>query len=176
MMHFKTFAVFALMMVLGGSACSASEQINKVVKMPEDSMQAVLVAGIEADDDKAVRSELTFYVRNNSDTEIDLLIWNTPLERNLSADVFTVTLDGEPVAYEGRMVKRSSPSEEDYLKIPAHERVDVQMNIADYYAMSAPGEYAVSFTPTTIDGHVHLNEQTLVQLETETLSIRIESQ
>lgn len=176
MIHVKTFTAFALMMVLGGSACSANERINKATEMPEDSMQTVLAAGIEAVDDQAVGSQLTFYVRNNSDSEVDLLIWNTPLERHLSADVFTVTLNGQPVDYQGRMVKRSSPSEKDFLSIPAHERVDVQIDIADYYAMSAPGEYAVNFTPTVIDGHARLNEQALIQLDTTSLVMQIESQ
>ena len=136
--------------------------------------QQVLVAGMEVADHTAVSSDITFHVLNTSDAAVDMLIWNTPLERELSADIFTVTFDGVPMAYQGRKVKRSTPSAKDYLRIPAHERVEALLDMAVYYEMSEPGEYQVRFTPPIIDGQSRMNEQTLVQLEATTLTIRVD--
>ena len=136
--------------------------------------QEVLVAGIEVADHTGASSDITFHVLNASDAAVDMLIWNTPLERELSADVFTVTFNGMPMDYLGRMVKRSTPSEKDYLKIPAHKRVEALVDLAVYYEMSEPGEYEVSFTPSIVNGQNCLNEETPVQLDTTTLTIRVD--
>lgn len=174
MRQFKASTFVSLVVALGCSACTASDKVSQVKAMQEASVKELLVAGVQVADDTTVSSEITFYVSNNSNVAVRMLIWNTPLESELSADVFTVTLDGMPVAYQGRMVKRSSPSDKDYLIIPAHERVESQVDMAVYYAMSEPGEYQVRFTPATIDGQARLNEQTPVQLDATTLTLRID--
>ncbi len=142
--------------------------------MQNPSGQQVLVAGIALADHTAVSSDITFRLLNTSDAAVDMLVWNTPLEQELSADIFTVTFNGVPMAYQGRMVKRSTPGEKDYLAIPAHERVEALLDMAVYYEMSEPGEYQVRFTPPIIDGQSRMNEQTPVQLEATTLTIRID--
>ena len=134
----------------------------------------LMVAGIELADDTALSTDIRFYVLNTSDAAVNMLIWNTPLEPELSADIFTVTLDGAPMAYQGRMMKRSTAAEEDYLEIPAQERMEALVDMARYYEMSEPGEYQVRLTPSTIDGQSRLNEQTPVQLDTTTLMIQVD--
>lgn len=176
-MRFQMLTIAVFMMALAGSACTASDAISKQTGLSDSDKadQALLIAGVEAADKPSSGSELIFYVQNESDIEKSLLIWNTPLERELSADVFSVTFNGLPVAYEGRMVKRSSPSEEDYRMVPAHERIEVQLDMADFYAMSRPGEYAVRFTPPIIAGNAQLNQQTMIQLNTAVVTLRVES-
>ena len=134
----------------------------------------LLVAGIELTDDTVVPTDIRFHVLNTSDAAVSMLIWNTPLEQELSADIFTVTLNGVPMPYLGRMVKRSTPSEKDYLAVPAHESIEALVDMATYYEMSEPGEYQVRFTPSIIDGQSRLNEQTPVQIDTTTLTIKVD--
>ena len=170
----KAPAIISLVAVLGCSACTAGETSSKVMSMQNASDQQVLVAGIEVADHSIASSDITFHVLNPGDAAVDMLIWNTPLEQELSADIFTVTLNGVPMDYLGRMVKRSTPGERDYLEIPAHERVETLVDLAVYYEMSEPGEYEVSFTPSIVDGQSRLNQLTPVQLDTTTLTIRVD--
>lgn len=142
--------------------------------MQNTSVQQALSAGIEAADDTALASDIRAYVLNTTDAAVDMLIWNTPLEPELSADIFTVTFEGAPMTYQGRMVKRSTPSATDYVSIPAHERVETVIDMADYYEMSEPGEYLVRLTPSMINGQHRFNEQTPVKLDVTTLTVRVE--
>lgn len=132
------------------------------------------VAGIESADDTALSTDIRFHVFNNSDTAVSMLIWNTPFEPELSADIFTVTYNGVPMPYLGRMVKRSTPGDKDYLVIAARERMEALVDMARYYQMSEPGKYRVQLTPSVIDGQSRLNEQTPVQLDTSILTLTVE--
>ncbi len=144
--------------------------------MQNSTDQQLLVAGIELADDTTVSTDIKFHVLNTSDAAVRMLIWNTPLEPELSADIFTVTFNGVPMPYQGRMVKRSTPGKKDYLEVPAHERMEALVDMAVYYEMSEPGEYQVRLTPSIIDGQSRLNEHTPVQLDTTTLTIQVEPQ
>ena len=163
MRRLKAPAVFSLAFVVGCSACSAGDKDTEAMAIRNASGPQLMVAGIELADDTALSTDIRFYVLNTRDAAVNMLIWNTPLEPELSADIFTVTLDGAPMAYQGRMVKRSTATEKDYFEIPAHEGMEAVVDMAMYYEMSQPGEYQVRLTPSIIDGQIRFNEQTPVQ-------------
>ena len=85
---------------------------------------------------------LTFTVINLTDHELQLLSWYTPFEGFLS-DLFIIKSDvGDPLGYNGMMVKRSTPSIEDYLILPAKDKVEITLDLTQAYALTQ-GEYTV---------------------------------
>ena len=85
---------------------------------------------------------LTFTVINLTDHELQLLSWYTPFEGFLS-DMFIIEGDvGDPLGYNGMMVKRSTPSIEDYLILPAKDKVEITLDLTQAYALTQ-GEYTV---------------------------------
>jgi len=92
--------------------------------------------------------EIRFVARNATDQPLELLTWNTPLERTLSADLFAVTRDGEAVPYGGRVVKRSvPPGESDFVRLDPGEAIERVLDLAPEYAVDRPGTYRIRFTP-----------------------------
>lgn len=85
---------------------------------------------------------LTFTVINLTDHKLKLLSWYTPLEGFLS-DLFIIKSDvGDLLKYNGMMVKRSKPTLEDYLILPAKEKVEISLDLTQVYSLSQ-GEYTV---------------------------------
>ena len=85
-----------------------------------------------------------FRIENVSKDKIWILIWYTPFE-GIRGKIFEVTRDGNPVQYQGRMVKRGDPRPEDYVSIDpgAYRSIDVDLSSA--YDFSVPGTYQVRF-------------------------------
>ena len=178
----KQVSQVVLLSVLAGGACTASEQIQKEGVTREEASVQALHAGIElvvADSGVSVAEKppmILFYVTNTSDDAVRLLRWNTPLEKELSADVFLVSLNGQAVDYQGRMVKRGAPGEQDYLDIPAGGRVEARVDIARYYDVAATGSYTISYKPYVVDGVVQLNQQTPVVMDPQELGFTVAGQ
>ena len=85
---------------------------------------------------------LTFTVTNLTDHELQLLSWYTPFEGFLS-DLFIIKSDaGDPLDYNGMMVKRSKPSIEDYLILPTKKKVEITLDLTQAYSLTQ-GEYTV---------------------------------
>lgn len=124
------------------SACMAD---NKLVKADAAIVLAGIVAAQNAD--AIMELPVLFYVTNNGPEAVELLKWNTPLEAVLSADVFTVTRDGEAVGYIGRTMKRASPGAGDFVVLDPGARKEALIDIARYYDAGAAGEYQIAFTP-----------------------------
>ncbi|MEE9319402.1 MAG: hypothetical protein V3U76_03055 [Granulosicoccus sp.] len=147
--------------------------------MKTDMESQKLIAGIEplvekADDESS--SVLTFHVTNQSDMDVEMLIWNTPFEKILSADIFIVELNGESVAYIGRKVKRGTPQSGSYLTVHAGERLDKTIDMSLYYDMEKAGEYTITFNPVAINGVHQLNQETPIQLVPATVKLDVAGQ
>ncbi len=159
-------------MLSGIAACSVTD--SAAMNSGTDNQQ--LIAGIESVDSTADGSSLLdviFYVANQGDTDVDMLVWNTPFEKILSADVFKVEHNGEPVPYNGRKVKRGTPQADSFITVPAGERIETLLNMTTYYAMEQAGEYSVVFEPVVIGGVSQLNELTPVELVPGAVSLEI---
>ncbi len=88
-------------------------------------------------------NEILFYLENNTSRPISVLPWNTPMEKFLSADLFSVTFEGKQLPYTGRVVKRAAPEAKDYINLAAGERLESLVMLSQGYDISQPGEYKV---------------------------------
>lgn len=83
-------------------------------------------------------------IANPGERRIAILRWRTPLD-GASAPLFTVTRDGAPVRYLGRMVKRPAPTDADYVTLEPGASVTADVDLAKHYALDAPGRYVVAY-------------------------------
>jgi len=84
-------------------------------------------------------------ITNYSTKEIKILKWNTPLETKLNANIFNVSFNNKSVEYTGKVVKRSKPTEDDYIRFASGEQQSITINLSDYYAMQKEGNYTVTY-------------------------------
>lgn len=162
-------------LMAGATACSATNTADMKTESDKDK----LFAGIEApepDTDGKAHTELTFYVINRGDADIQMLVWNTPFEKILSADVFSVKHDGETMPYNGRKIKRGTPQSDNYITVHAGERLETSLDISAFYDMDQPGEYSVAYNPVHIDGSFHMNGLTPVNPVTDAVTLKIAEQ
>jgi hypothetical protein len=167
MRHLFYSKMFAIAFAGLGASCSSPGQSGqKTLDVEEMSKQAISV-GIERGDTQLV----TFYVVNNTASDISMLTWNTPFEQTLSADIFLVTRGAKEMPYLGRKVKRSNPASDDYLMVLAGQKLESAMDIAKYYDFTKSGNYAVTITLPVIDGLTRLNQETAVTIESGALNV-----
>ncbi len=88
--------------------------------------------------------EVLFYFHNATDQAVTILPWGTPLETNMTADRFTVSIDGELMPYSGPVVKRSAPNAEDFITLNAGEKKEVVVSLSDGYDVSKSGDYEIA--------------------------------
>jgi len=93
-----------------------------------------LIAGLPI----AMRFQLT----NRREQPVWMLRWNTPWE-GWRGTVFSVSLQGRELPYQGPMVKRGDPTREEYVKLRAGESMITGLDLAQAYDMSKPGLYTV---------------------------------
>jgi hypothetical protein len=86
---------------------------------------------------------LEFTLTNTLDKKLELLTWYTPFEGFLS-DLFVIINKetGEPLIYQGPMVKRIQPDIEDYFPLPAMKKMSTTLNLSQAYQFST-GSYLV---------------------------------
>jgi len=84
-------------------------------------------------------------ISNNTDENVKVLKWNTPLENEIKNDLFDITINKEKVRYIGKMVKRGTPTESDYLTFQPKESKVISVKLSDYYDMSREGYYNVTY-------------------------------
>jgi peptidyl-Lys metalloendopeptidase len=117
------------------------------VKTPAGAV--VSLRADKADFDAAEDVTLHVTITNPGAASIRVLKWFTPLE-GIEQPLFTVTRDGEPVTYLGIMVKRSAPTEQDYITLKTGESLTSYVNLSVYYDLSVSGNYKVRYDVTSI--------------------------
>jgi len=93
----------------------------------------------------AEQVDVVFSLYNNSDKPLEYLPWGTPLEANLTRDVFAIELNGDVLPYVGPVVKRRPPVKEDHDILQPGENREVVVNVASYYDMTAAGSYIINW-------------------------------
>ena len=103
--------------------------------------------------------EVRVSASNTTDEPLELLLWNTPFESIVSADLFDVVReeDGVHLGYEGRLVKRALPPPADAIvTLAPGERLYAVIDLSRLYALERPGRYTVRLdplgVPVRIDG------------------------
>lgn len=94
-----------------------------------------------------------FVLTNTGSETVTLLTWETPLESELSQDMFVITpgdggnrnLYSRPALFSGRLFKRGQPTAKDFIEIGAGQSVSAVVPLAHYYQLLKQGNYHVSF-------------------------------
>ena len=76
-----------------------------------------------------------FTLQNNTENDVWLLSWYTPFEGFLSNLFIIIDSTGKQLGYEGRLVKRSAPASEDYIKLSAKEKNTIQLDLTQGYQL-----------------------------------------
>lgn len=132
--HPARFAIIACL-VLGLALAGAANAAPRLVSHLE-----VDKAWLGEQDDVVVRFTLT----NQGSETARVLTWQTPL-RGVDSDLFAVGLNGERVAYTGRLFKRGIPTAKDYINLAPGKSVSVKVELSAVYDLSMPGEYTVQY-------------------------------
>lgn len=125
---------------------------------------------------EGIRIQVIF--TNTGDQPAKILLWLTPIQ-GVEHSLFQVSKNNEPVLYTGKLVKRSAPTEDDYLTLNAGESVSSEVDLKMYYNISDPGAYKVkydvcSFELFGIMGGVTQNNTKMYCLSTGDLEFVIE--
>ena len=97
-------------------------------------------AFVQQRDDVHVRVTLT----NNGTEAAQILKWQTPFW-GVDDDMFQVGRNGEAVAYLGRHVKRSAPTEADFVTLAPGQSLSARVEMSALYDMSRSGEYTFQY-------------------------------
>lgn len=165
MKRLASVAVLAVVCFLHGCVADTMNQksLSNVLQVGLRSVANVVKSGD--------RAEVLFYLENKGTQPVSILPWNTPLEGELTADIFDINVAGMSLQYQGIMIKRLAPTESDYIKIAVGERREVVIDLADSYDMSAMGSYVVqlrsdddaSFRIDSVDAAIVTDAVTIVR-------------
>jgi len=71
---------------------------------------------------------------------VRVLRYFTPFE-GILGEIFDIRWQGQPVIYEGPMMKRAAPGEEDWLLLKAGEALSATVDISGAWNLTRPGQY-----------------------------------
>lgn len=93
------------------------------------------------DGSENVKVSLT--ITNSGDKSIKVLKWQLPGDED--APLFQVTRDGQPVDYQGALIKRGTPVDKDFIRLAAGESITTAVEVSGLYDMSQQGQYSISY-------------------------------
>ena len=82
-------------------------------------------------------------ITNTSNHTVRVPKWELPSDF-MEAKLFQVSRDGQPVQYEGPMVKRGLPKAEDFAMLRAGETLRTTVDLSGSYDMSKSGDYVIT--------------------------------
>lgn len=90
-------------------------------------------------------AELQFQFENNSNEDIHILVYHTPLEGLKSSCLTIKDCDGKNIDYKGYHFKRSPPTKKDFILLEKCKSVSSPvLNLAEAYTL--PEKYTVEYT------------------------------
>ena len=92
---------------------------------------------------------LSTSVKNNSPHQAKFCRYHTPFEGMLN-HIFDIQKEGESLPYRGIMLKRTPPSEKDWLKVAPGKEIACRVNLSETYTLELPGTYRVKFSGSKI--------------------------
>ena len=112
---------------------------------PEQESALPLECQIEAQPEYALGKPITVkgLLHNSGAASLWILRRNTFLQPHCG-DCLLVTRNGSSVPYIGISVFHGAPSAESYLRIPAGESVEAQIDLSENYAIREAGDYEIS--------------------------------
>jgi hypothetical protein len=138
-MHQSFLQTLFMVFFLAGlaTACADSSAVTEV----EDSsgiLSCQLSVSSQVQQGHPVNIELELH--NGLAVPVRVLRYFTPFE-GILGEIFDVHWQGQPVPYEGPMVKRAAPGEEDWLLLNAGEELSATLDISEAWNLTRPGEY-----------------------------------
>lgn len=156
-------AILLTALLLSGCGWAAGSDVAEVpdpgstvppVSPTQSDLEAVLWIPATLPDGDSV--ELEFTLTNDSEEDLYVLKWYTPLE-GLGGEIFRVKRDGQPVPYEGPLAMRGDPTPDAYVFLEAGRSVSETVDLAAAYDFSRPGAYTISYLSPRIS-HVARTE------------------
>ena len=86
---------------------------------------------------------LTFNVKNVSKNDLYILTWDTPLDQ-LFTNYINVKRERTYIPYDGILVKRGLPQQEDYILLKAGETYENKFDISESFNIKQSGNYTVT--------------------------------
>ncbi|MCE9571700.1 MAG: hypothetical protein K8W52_00950 [Deltaproteobacteria bacterium] len=99
-------------------------------------------------------------VTNDGSVAVAIPRWRVP-SAALEADLFAVTLDGQPVDYIGKLAKRAAPSAADLVELAPGATIEADIDLADYYRMAPVGDYAIAHVDAVLPVYIAGAAQTV---------------
>ncbi|HEX8822780.1 MAG TPA: M35 family metallo-endopeptidase [Archangium sp.] len=173
--NFKWLAGIASMSLLGACGVpgdSAGELVGAAQELREASAGdvAVSLSSKAAIIGAQERASVTVTLTNTTRHPVKLLKWYTPAEE-LEEALFSVTLDGQPVAFEGPHYKRPAARESDFLTLAPGESLTRTVDLG-LYDLSRTGSYGIRFEVEA--GRLHGSSAKQGQLKSNDVSVWIE--
>lgn len=123
--------------LVAGTAVLAGAITAAVAAVPNASSNPLRVRMYAAGD------QVEVIVTNTSRETARVPKWQLP-GGELQADLFRVSRDGHPVAYEGMLAKRGLPTAEDFAILRPGQSYRTLVDLASFYDMRKPGQYTVT--------------------------------
>ncbi len=146
--HQTQHAAFRRVLVVA-AVCGALFAAVPSARARGDAVTATLSAA-QASFAGSDRVVVQLTLANGGTAPAGLLRWLTP-EDGILAPIFVVERDGVRVAYTGRITKRATPTETDYVFLGAGDSVTWDVDLTDAYDFSATGTYAVLYDVASPD-------------------------
>ena len=139
----KTFLVIAITLVTSFTYAFAS--------LPDGLEVSISMEKNQFKSTEPVLINTTFV--NTSLNDIKFLKWNTPLENGFKTDLFRIQdTQLNLIKYTGKLLKRATPNDEDYITLAAGESITSTLNLSSAYDLKNEGDYTVKYTNST-DNH-----------------------
>lgn len=125
--------------VLAGAIAAATAASPNATQNP---LRVSIAAATGSASDFLGSVEVT--VTNTSRHTVRVPRWQLPSDF-IEAKVFEITRDGQPVQYEGPMIKRPLPQAADFAILRAGESLRVMVDLSAAYDLSRTGDYTVTY-------------------------------
>jgi hypothetical protein len=102
--------------------------------------------------------KLKFTLTNNSEGDLYVLKWYTPLE-GIAGEIFRIGRDGQLIPYQGILAMRGDPTPEAYLLLGTGRSVSAEVDLATAYDFSPAGEYTITFLSPKISDVARTKEE-----------------
>lgn len=115
---------------------------------------------------------VNFILLNQSDSDLSVLTWYTPLE-GFYSKIFIITDQyGDEVPYLGPMAKRTKPTSVDYQLIRAKGNVAALLDLSAAYDLM-PGKYKLQLNKKTLQVIENDMPMSICQCQTQTLAFSV---
>jgi peptidyl-Lys metalloendopeptidase len=139
----RPYALFAAAAVLAGSVAAVASTATAAA--PAARFNPLRVAIVASSGTSGFLGAVDVEITNTSKRIVRVPSWQLP-DGFLQAKLFEVTRGGQPVAYEGPMIKRGLPSARDFVMLQPGETLRSTVDLSAFYDMSKSGEYTVAFS------------------------------